>query len=183
MKLLRLGAIFVLVALAVAPVAGQPASTDLISPQLAEDLKGIRSALDRLVALHEVDQRHREVELLLKRIGLRERRLEPLQTRLQYAEVEVRNHEDQLKTLEKMREQHEDLLKEEIKDGTDTPRSETRRMLEDLQRTRKSVSERVEAAEIRLRQLQDEIAEEQEEIEILDEMLTELLEGPSPKSP
>ena len=163
--------LFVPIALTPPPLAAQDSLA-----MAAEDLKGIRAALDRLVLLQETDRRQREMELVLKRIELRERRLGPLETRLQHAEVDLRNNEEQLKSLESMRVQHKDRLAEEIKDGTDARRSETRRMLDDIDRTMDSVTERGEDSTTRLRQLEDEIADQKEEIEILDEMLAELLE-------
>ena len=62
--------LFVPIALTPPPLAAQDSLA-----MAAEDLKGIRAALDRLVLLQETDRHQREMELVLKRIELRERRL------------------------------------------------------------------------------------------------------------
>lgn len=180
MKLLHPVALIVLLAGVLAPASGQPAA-DPASARLAEELSGIRSALDRLVALREGEGPYRQADLLMKRIDLHERRLEPLESRLQEAETEFREYEDHLKMVEQMLEQREGQLTEEIQAGTDTPRSETRQDMDNLRRTRKAVEERMQSGQVRLRELQDAIAKQHEEIEILDEMLAELLELPVPE--
>ena len=176
MKPLLVGATVTLLTLAVAPAAGQPASTDVVSARLAEDLKGIRQALDRLVVLHETDHHNWHVDLMFKRIELREHRLEPVERRLRAAESSRDRLQESLDSLEKMREQHEQRLKNEIKDGVDLPRSETRRMLDDIKRSRDSQLDRLKTTHARVQQLEDEVLSGQDEIEILEEQLTELLE-------
>ena len=53
MKPLRYCAIVLLLVWIPVPVAGQSESTDQVSVQIREELKGIRDALDRLVAFRE----------------------------------------------------------------------------------------------------------------------------------
>jgi flagellar biosynthesis chaperone FliJ len=176
MKPHALGAILAALILSALPVAGQSATTDDAPGKLAEDVKGIRQALDRLVALVEITQRGQQVDLVLKRIELRERRMEPLERRLRSAEREIEEFEEQLKMLERMQEQHEDVLHEEIRDGVDTARSDTRRMLDDIKRSQVGAAERLESVRMRMQQHENDLAAGRREIEILDEMLMELLE-------
>jgi len=158
------------------PAAAQAAPTDYEAAQLADDVRGIRQALDRLVALTEIGQQHRKIDLVLKRIELRERRLEPLQRRLASAEAEVDRKEEQLKVLARMLEQHEEALDAEIRDGRDDAHSETRRTIEDIKRSQIGATERLETAQLRVQLYENDLAIGQREIEILDGTLAELLE-------
>jgi predicted nucleic acid-binding Zn-ribbon protein len=162
------------------PAVGQPVATGRVDGQLAEDVQGIRRTLDRLVGLLETARHHRQVDLLLKRIELRERRLEPLEGRLSSAEAELQRTEEYLQTLERMRDQHEELLNQEIRDGADAPRSDTRRTLEEIRRSWTGAEERLEAARMRVQRYENELTDGRRDIEILDEMLLELLEAERP---
>lgn len=176
MKAHAFGVFLAALSLAALPVAGQSPATDAAPGQLSEDVQGIRQALDRLVVLLEITQRHQEVDLVLKRIELRERRMEPLERRLRSAENEIERIEDQLKAMERMREQHEEALDDEIREGVDVPHSETRRILEDIERSQTGAAERLESVRMRMQQYENDLAEGRRAIEILDEMLMELLE-------
>lgn len=170
------GAALAALILSALPVAAQSAATDYAPGDLSKDVQGIRQALDRLVVMLEITQRHQEIDLVLKRIELRERRMEPLERRLRSVENEIKDFEEHLKTLDRMQEQHEDILDEEIREGADAQRSETRRMLDDIKRTRVGAEERLESARMRMQQHENDLAHSRREIEILDEMLMELLE-------
>ena len=110
MKRHSLGVALAALILSALPVAGQSAATDYAPGTLSEDVKGIRQALDRLVVMLEITQRHQEIDLVLKRIELRERRMEPLERRLRSTENEIEEFQEHLKALARMKEQHEDLL-------------------------------------------------------------------------
>lgn len=142
----------------------------------AEDLRGIRLALERLVALQEADRRQTEIEILFKRIELHERRIEPLQNKLNAAEREIDDLEQNRRSLERMLEQHEERLREEIKDGVDVPRSETRMMLEDIERTLSTQGERLEERTLRARMLETDLAAASRAIERLDARLADRLD-------
>jgi len=171
-----IGALLVVLILSALPAAGQSGSTDEIVAQLSDDVEGIRRALDRMVGLMETVRSQRDVDLLIKRIELHERRLAPLQSRLRSAESEINGNEEHLKHLELMQEQHEEILNEEIREGTDTPRSETRRVLDDIARDRAAAEERLELVRMRAQQYENDLARGRKEIEILDETLIELLQ-------
>ena len=68
-----------------------------------------------------------------------------------------------------MKEQQEDFLHLQIQEGADSPLSETRRMLDDLERTRKSVEERMAATHMRMQEYENDLSRGREEIEILDD--------------
>jgi len=176
MKAHACGVILAALILSSLPVAGQAPATDAPSGLLSEDVQGIRRALDRLVVLLEITQRHQEVDLVLKRIELRERRMEPLERRLRSAENEIEGIEEQLQALERMREQQEEALDEEIREGVDVPRSETRRLLDDIERSEAGAAERLESVRMRVQQYENDLAHGRREIEILDDMLMDLLE-------
>ena len=177
MKLLRYCAMIVMLTCMTTGVMGQSAPADRASGQEQNELKGIREALDRLVALHRADEQYREVDLVLKRIDLWVRRLAPLEQRLVSAEAQIRSDEENLQALERMHEQNQSMLDEEIREGTDTRRSGTRRMLEDIERSRIGVEESMRAARLRVQEHENELARGQKQIAILDESLLELLES------
>jgi chromosome segregation ATPase len=179
MKPRSIGAILAVLVLGALPAAGQPTASDHAVAQLSEEMKGIRQSLDRMAALLEATRRHQQIDLVLKRIALRERRLKPLEDRLRSAESEVEGISEHLKSLDRMQAQHEEELDAEIRDGLDDPRSETRRVLADIERTRTGAEERLEAAYSRGQQYENELAHGKRQIEILDEMLGELLEAES----
>jgi chromosome segregation ATPase len=176
MKSPAIGFAFVVLILTGLPAAAQPVPADPGVAQLQEHVRGIRQALDRMTGLLETVQHQRDIELLFKRIELRERRLEPLERRLRSAESEIEANEDHLASLERMQEQQEETLNEEIREGVDAPRSETRRALDDIKRTQDSVAERTEKARMRAQEYENELARGRREIEILDEKLLEALE-------
>jgi len=165
--------LFAVLSLTASPlVAESPPS----GAELAEEVRGIRQSLDRLTQMLEQMQLNHEVDLMFKRIELRERRLAPLERRLRSAENEVRSHGDQFTSLERIKEQHEDALEQEIQDGTDSPHSGTRNMLEDIKRTQVTAEERLERARTQVQLLENELASGRRDLEVLDDMLMELLE-------
>ena len=143
-------ALFAVLSLTASPL---PAESPPPGGVLAEEVRGIRQSLDRLTRMLEQMQFRHEVDLMFKRIELRERRLAPLERRLRSIENDVRSHEDQLKSLGFIEEQHDTALQQEIQDGTDSPRSDTRRMLEDIRRSQITTEERLERARTRLQLL------------------------------
>jgi len=156
-----------------AQTAAPPPAT---SSAVVDELAGIHQALERLVGLLEQVRQHQEVELLIRRIELRERRLTPLENRVESAESAVQGLTAEIKRLRDMLSHEEDLLQEEIRAGTDTPDSDTRRMIGELRRVLDTQTSMLELESLRLRQLEDQLADGREEVEILDEMLLEMLE-------
>jgi hypothetical protein len=171
MRPLLLGAIIVSLSVASGPAAAQTAST-----QLVEEMKGIRLALDRLVALQQSNDRYRRVDLIMKRIELAAKRLAPVEAKLVRVERMIEEYDGSLQALARMNEQQENYLHDEIKEGVDSPRSETRIALEDIERSIDGLEASTEAKLLLKQELENELAAEQREIDILDEMLMELVE-------
>jgi hypothetical protein len=176
MKRHLLGVALAALILSALPVAAQSGATDYAAGPLPEDVKGIRQALDRLVVLLETTQRHQEIDLVLKRIELHDRRTEPLERRLRSAESEIEGIEEHLKALERMKEQEEELFDDAVREGNEAQRGESRRMLDDIERTRVGAEERLESVRMRMQQYENDLSASRREIEILDEILLELLE-------
>ena len=176
MSLMR--ALAVATILLLAPVTG--AQTDGSSTEIAADVQGIHQALNRMVVLLEEAQQQQHVELLLKRIELKERRLAPLEGRLRSAEDQVAGLEDELRHIEVMRNEAEQEIDDEIRTGVDDPQSETRQMLDTLERMVEPMNARLDEAGLRVRRAEDDLLDGREEIEILDELLMELLEPERP---
>ena len=173
---MRRALVFLVASALLAAVAGRPASGQAADEPIGRELKGIRDVLERLAAAHEADRRYREVDVALKRIELWIKRLEPLDQQLRFTQVELREAEESLESLERMRAQHEEHLAEEIRQNTDAPRSETRRILEDIERSRIGIEERIKAARARAQQYDNDLAAGKKQIEILDERLLELVD-------
>jgi len=156
--------------LAAAPVVGNDPA---VGPEIAKDIRGIRTTLDSIAA---TQQKQFRTDLILKRLELQERRLDPLAQRLAGAEIEYQNIVDTLDSLQRMKDQIEARLQEEIQQGADTTRSETRLRLDEVGRSIEVNTEREREALLRVREAEDRMTGLLEKIEILDDMFEQLLE-------
>jgi hypothetical protein len=152
----------------------QPAEGADAGPSGSE-MAGIQRSLDRLVDLFEAHLEHQRLDLLLKRIQLKERRLEPAQKRLRDAEARLEGREAEIKRMKQMLEEQQSVLDDEIRQGGDAGDSETRRMIINLERVIRTQEAQVEDGRARVRRLEDELAVQREEVEILDDLLLEML--------
>ena len=178
MKPMRYAVVVVVAIAAIITLAtGQPQSSETVSEFESEELKGIRQALEQLVELYKNERPFRDAELILKRIDTAVARLAPVERKLAVAEEVLRKAEKNNQTLERMKEQQEGYLREQIRESTDTPRSETRVMLKDIERSREGNEESIEAARLRIQEYENELARKLKQIESLDEMLLDLLES------
>jgi hypothetical protein len=142
----------------------------------APGLAGIQRSLDRLVELFEAQVEHQRVDLLLKRIELKERRLEPAERRLRDAQASLEGREDEIKRMKAMLAENQVALDDEIRDGIDQPDSETRHMIVSLERVIRTEEAQLDDERMRARVLEDDLAGQREEIEILDDALMEMLD-------
>ncbi len=173
----RCSSVFLVVlALGMPAVHAQSEVPEVETPALAENVAGIRQALDRLVELLETVQRNQRVDLLLKRIELRERRLAPLQKRLAAAQGDVEGSQAERVRMRAMKEQQERQIDESARAGSETD-DIARLMLQEIEQVEAAMEARLEDAEARVRRFEDELAEGREEVEILDEILLELLDS------
>jgi len=177
MKLLRYCAIVSVLTWVAAGVFAQKPPEDSVSAQVGQELRGIREALEQLVELHKSDRHYRDVDLLLKRIDTAVRRLAPLEQKLAGAREALRKVEKSLEAVNRMQEQHESYLQEQIREGSDTPRSETRVMLKDIERSRIGYEKTIEATRLRTQEHENELALELKQIDRLDDRLLDLLES------
>ena len=119
---------------------------------------------------------NQQVDLLLKRIDLKERRLAPLEAELREAEQAAVRSASEIRRLEELREQQERQVSRDVREGSDHPDSEARRMMQKIDATFEYQSSRVEEEQARVRRLEDQLAEGRDEIVILEELLQELLQ-------
>jgi chromosome segregation ATPase len=182
MKLIRYCAIVTVLTWVAAGVFSQTPPEDSVSAHVGQELTGIREALEQLVELRTSDRHYRDVELILKRIDTAVRRLAPLEQRLATAQEVLRRVEKSLQALERMQEQHASYLQEQIREGSDTPRSETRVMLKDIERSRIGYEENIEATRLRIQEYENELALKLKQIDMLDERLLDLLDAGAPAS-
>jgi hypothetical protein len=175
---MRTGLVCGLVALALSgltsPVRAQPRSDDE-GARLLEEVAGLNRSLDRLVALLERSLENQRIDLLLKRVDLKERRLAPLEAELRDAENEVLRAETEIRRMEDMQERQERLISRAVREGTDQPDSEARRMIQKIEASREYQAGRQDEAVQRVRQLEDRLAEGRDEIAIVEATLNELL--------
>jgi chromosome segregation ATPase len=161
----------------VTPVAAQqqPVAGDQTA-RLVQEVAGLNRSLDHMVAMLEQVIRNQKVDLLLKRIEIKERRLAPMASDLRSMESEYDNRKTEIKRLREFIKQQEEMLADELRQGIDPTDSEARLYLDDLNREIQVEGTRLEELTLRIRRLQDEIADEREEIAILDEQLGELID-------
>lgn len=155
---------------------GVGAQEEIERDVLARELAGIRDSLDRLVALVETQVRQQSIELVIRRITLRERRIEPLERRMRDAEEELRARQQDLERIRAMIAEQEAEVDRAVTAGDGQAEADARRMLREIETVVRREEPLLDAATVRVRDLEDRIAEEREEIEILDEMLMERLE-------
>jgi chromosome segregation ATPase len=161
----------------VAPVAAQQqAVAGDQTARLVQEVAGLNRSLDHMVAMLEQVMSNQKVDLLLKRIEIKERRLAPMASDLRSMESEYDNRKTEIKRLREFIKQQEEMLADELRQGIDPTDSEARLYLDDLNREIQVEGTRLEELTLRIRRLQDEIADEREEIAILDEQLSELID-------
>ena len=177
MKLLRYCAIVTLLTWVAAGAFGQIPPEDSVSVQVGQELRSIREALEQLVELHRSDRHYRDVELILKRIDTAVRRLVPLEQKLAGAQEALRKIEKSLQAVNRMQEQHESYLQDQIREGSDTPRSETRIMLKDIERSQIGYDKNIEETHLRIQEYENELALELKQIDELDDRLLDLLDS------
>ncbi len=100
----------------------------------------------------------------------------PLEAKLVSVEEKIEKDEGNLQALARMKEQQETYLQEQIKEGVDSPRSETRTALKDIERSVKGFEERTKARLLRKQEIENDLAMRRKDTEILDELLMEMLE-------
>lgn len=156
--------------------SAQPQEGATTGEAAAPGLAGIQQSLDRLVELFEAQLAYQRVDLLLKRIQLKERRLEPAERRLRDAQANLEGREAEVKRMKAMLAEQQIVLDDEIRDGIDQPGSDTRQMITALERAIRTEEAQLDDDRMRVRRIEDELAEQREEIEILDDLLLELLD-------
>jgi hypothetical protein len=158
-----------------APAISQ--TTTETGSELVREVAALRKTMEQAVVLLDRALVHQRVELLLKRLDLKERRVLPLESELRGARDELTASRNELARFEMILEETEQGISQEVRDGTDQPDSENRRLKQDLEQAVAHVQRNLESDEQRVRQLEDELAERLEEIELLEDSLQERLEG------
>jgi len=155
-------------------VAPLHAQTD--TGRLVEEVSGLNRSLERLVVLLERSLANQQVDLLLKRIDLKQRRFAPLEAELRDAENTVLRTESEIQRIAEISEQQERQISRDLRDGTDSPDSEARRMMQKIDTMVEFQAGRLGDNRERMRKLEDQLAEGREEEAILEDMLAELLD-------
>jgi len=143
---------------------------------LVDEVAGLNRSLARLVGLLESSLHHQRVDLVLKRIALRERRIAPAGSALRSQRNALVDAESELTQLREMLEREREGLQRQIREGADQPDSPTRDLIVELESVIRTQEERRDNVIRLIRDLEDEVAEGQERIEALEELLDELLE-------
>ncbi len=149
-------------------------SNDNDPDPVVSELARVRASLDRLVQLLEDAQAAQQAELLLRRIERRERRLLPLESRLRTAREDLVQLDEELVKFAAYREQ----LDEEIRAATgrgESSEPEAGLILDRLDAEKTGMERRKEQLELRIRQLEDQVAEQLEEIEFMEGSLEEMV--------
>lgn len=143
---------------------------------LQRELAGIRLSIQEITILLAAALEHQELSVLMSRIELKQRRLQPLETALLNARKERRgmteeeaHHADMLEMFEDQAGTHandpeamerEDLMKQEI--------SRSRKRLDRL-------ASLIDALDLRIIELEDDLARNEDDIAILEELIDERL--------
>jgi chromosome segregation ATPase len=176
------------VILAALPVAGvfvvatsggatEPAGGD----RVARELAGLNRSLESVVAVLERLERKQDLALLLRRIELKERRLLPREQALRSSSSTLENMRSDLEQLRHYRESVREQISSAIREGAVGPEADEimaglRRQEAEAVNLLDSRTKEVEALELRRQVLEDEVAEQREEVEILEERLDAFLE-------
>jgi hypothetical protein len=144
---------------------------------LVKEVAALRKTMEEAVALLDRALVHQRVELLLKRLDLRERRVLPLESELRAARDGLTASRNEVERFELILEETEQRISEEVRDGTDSPDSENRRLQQDLEQALAHVRRSLESDEERVRRLEDDLADRLEEIEFLEDSLQERLDS------
>jgi len=167
----------VIVAVASLSALGQQPPEPIHSAQLGEDVAGIRVALERLVELREAESGYARVDSILKQMDVWLQRLAPIERKLTVAEDQLRSAENNLRQLGLMKEQQEAERDLDIENGLDSPRSEARRMLADIARSRLAQEEKIAAARLRIQEYENERTHLLRRIDTLEAVLLDLLDA------
>ena len=160
-------------------VSAQPAASGEALPRLVEEVNDLNRSMVRLVSLMERVFEQRRIDLVMRRIQLEESRIAPLRSRVRDLEDELDNRELEKKGLSEMLESQRDVLKDLLRAGNEVPDSE-RQMLDEVERHLKTMQREIDDRWMKLQLLENELAGRREDIEILDDALTELFESFSP---
>jgi chromosome segregation ATPase len=166
---------FCLVVAAAVPAIAEEAM-DAESTTLVEEVAGLRGSVDQLVTLLERHMKYQKTELILKRLDLKERQLQPLERELRATRDDLEYRNEELDELGMYLAQVESEIEEEIRVGTDSPDSHSRRAREEVEERRKNLEERIVDLERRILDLEGEVAFRQREIDDLEDILEDYLE-------
>jgi len=156
-----------------------PAATEEALPRLVEEVSGLNRSVVQLVSLMERAFEQRKVDLLMRRIQLEESRVAPLESRVRSMQDEVDNRELEHKRFNDMLEAQREVVQDLLRAGSEVAESE-RSMIDELETHMKSMLRETDDRRMKLQQLENELADRREDIEDLDDMLTELFESDGP---
>ncbi len=161
----------VAVPLAVAAQAPQQhAPGAAVGGALQQELSGMRRSLDELVALVAATLDQQQMSVLMRRIELKQRGLQPLQTSLDRARRDREAMQEEHRELTGM----EDMFRRNL--DPDDPDSQNMRMqLQQMTQRIENLMESMESLDLRIIELEDDLADEQNDILILVDMVDERL--------
>ena len=156
---------------AVAEESGESGSTALV-----KEVAGLRASVDELVNLLERHMGYQKTELMLKRIDLKQRQLEPLERELRNKKDLLESRHEEIDQLRMFQGQIEKEIDDEIREGTDSPDSDSRQYREDVELQRGKLEERIVDLERAILDLEGEVGYRQRELEDLEDILEDFLE-------
>ena len=159
-----------------APRAAEPSPADEGSAGLIAEVAGLNRSLDQLVKLLRSGVAHQKIDVMLRRIELKERRMAPLEGRLRGTQDSILNLRSEVARFEQMKEHAEEELIDQEREGNEGAVNQSRYMIHELEQALVSEGAKLEDLQLRVVQLENELADGRNEIAILDEMLDELLE-------
>lgn len=137
---------------------------------IAESLERIAGTLERILS----EQR---VEVVIRRMELEARRIAPLEQELRSAREELRGRRANVEQIRTMRDDLEGRIDEAIRSGADPATLPERDEMRNLEAMLAFEESRVEEAERRVLELEQDLDRGRDAIRILDDTLRELLDG------
>ena len=150
---------------------------DEISRLVVQQMVELNRSLDHIAHALQTVLGNQKVDLLIKRIELDERRLSPLGEELRRARDSVRAEQEEIAQMEGIQEQLQRQIDEAVRVGADPRSVEERQQQNHLETMIEVGRERLEAAERRVIDLENDVARGRDRIAILDEQLQELLDA------
>jgi hypothetical protein len=160
----------------VSPATGQDAPPGDTPERVVRELAGIQKSLDSLVVLLSTMHRNQDAVLILRRIEMHERRLAPLEGRLERNGREQLEVKTSIDNIQEWKSQLEEQIRETEREGREEVPLQMHQELRMAEQQTTQQQERYDRLQQQQIELENTLADRRDEVEILEDLLSELLE-------